>query len=203
VGGTIEKRDEVWRRAIERLRAARLLADDQGSTGALDAHRLVREHFSIQLNEQPEAGREAHRRLYEHLKSVPEDELPDNLNDMMPLYHASMHATLAHVDTRKWAAAIGVQVADNWLDSLSETGDLVENIMAACMKTDLTTKLLDFLQGKDAPLSGFAEELEKFANLLSSGHGQMPTEEYSETIQGWRTEMTEMKQMCETFLNSL
>jgi hypothetical protein len=201
VGGNDEMRDELWQRAIERLRAARLLADDEGGIGTLDAHRSVREHFSIQLNVQPEAGREAHRRLYEHLKSVPKHELPDNLNDMMPLYHASMHATLAHVDTRKWAAAIGVQVADNWLDSLSETGDLVENIMAACMKTDLTTKLLDFLQGKDAPLSGFAKELEKFANLLSSLRGQMPTEEHRETIQGWRTQMTEMKQMCETFLN--
>ena len=41
----------------------------------------------------------AHRRLYEHLKqSAPE--LPDNLNDMLPLYHAVAHGCKAgeHLD---------------------------------------------------------------------------------------------------------
>jgi len=96
VGADGERRDEMWQRAIERLRSARLLADDEGSTGTLDAHRLIREHFAIQLNEQPEACREAHRRLYEHLKqSAPE--LPDNLNDMMPLFHAVTHACKAEI----------------------------------------------------------------------------------------------------------
>mgnify|MGYP005738945157 CR=1 FL=1 len=37
---------------------------------------------------------EAHRRLYEHLKqSAPQR--PDNLNDMMPLYHAVAHGCKA------------------------------------------------------------------------------------------------------------
>ncbi|MFT5322329.1 MAG: hypothetical protein ACI8P0_000164 [Planctomycetaceae bacterium] len=94
VGADGERRDEMWQRAIERLRAARLLADDEGNTGTLDAHRLIREHFAIQLNEQPESGREAHRRLYEHLKqSAPE--LPDNLTDMLQLYHAVEHGCCA------------------------------------------------------------------------------------------------------------
>jgi hypothetical protein len=107
-------RDEVWQRAVERLREARLLADDDKVTGrqgdkvtekitpspphlvspSLDAHPLVREHFAVQLTDQPDAAREAHRRLYEHLKqSAPE--LPDNLNDMMPLYHAVAHGCKA------------------------------------------------------------------------------------------------------------
>jgi hypothetical protein len=165
VGGNDEMRDEVWQRAIERLRAARLLADDDsidpaaasvpkerqdiapgvspGSTisnesqspeGAtadvpaapsgladsshadtpgsrpglhptaaprlgwirtLDAHPLVREHFAGQLATDHKASSvEAHRRLYEHIKqSAPE--LPDNLNDMMPLYHAVAHGCKA------------------------------------------------------------------------------------------------------------
>ncbi len=61
----------------------------------IDAHPLVREHFTEQLVERfPEAAKEAHRRLYEHLKqSAPE--LPDTLQDMMPLYHAVAHGCKA------------------------------------------------------------------------------------------------------------
>ncbi|MEM9089917.1 MAG: hypothetical protein AAGC93_14360 [Cyanobacteria bacterium P01_F01_bin.53] len=58
---------------------------------SLDAHPLIREYFATQLTEQyPEATREAHRRLYEHLKQVA-PELPDTLQAMMPLYHAVAH----------------------------------------------------------------------------------------------------------------
>ena len=111
-------RDELWQRAIERLRAARLLADDEkGREGdkesgsskrspspslpispSLDAHPLVREHFAGQLATDHKASSvEAHRRLYEHLKqSAPE--LPDNLNDMMPLYHAVAHGCKAGLE---------------------------------------------------------------------------------------------------------
>jgi hypothetical protein len=119
-------RDQLWDRAAERLQAARLLADDEGREGTLDAHPLVREHFADQLagktsgatgsssasadpdaettggqatsptptHDLPAAAREAHRRLYEHLKqSAPE--LPDNLNDMLPLFHALAHGCKA------------------------------------------------------------------------------------------------------------
>ena len=102
VGGNDQMRDELWQRAIERLRAARLLADDPpaldsgpAALDSLDAHPLVREHFAGQLATDHKASSvEAHRRLYEHLKqSAPE--LPDNLNDMMPLYHAVAHGCKA------------------------------------------------------------------------------------------------------------
>jgi nucleoside phosphorylase len=96
----------------------------EGSHPFLDAHPLVREYFGETLTKSDEgatgsasadsatatsdeestgrasgtqlaeAVREAHRRLYEHLKqSAPE--LPDNLNDMMPLYHAVAHGCKA------------------------------------------------------------------------------------------------------------
>jgi len=89
-------RRELWEQAVVRLRKARLIADAPTTQGSgaltLDAHPLVRGHFAAQLAERlPAAAREAHRRLYGHLKSVPMDELPDNLNDMMPLYHAVAH----------------------------------------------------------------------------------------------------------------
>ena len=85
----------------------------EGSRPFLDAHPLVREFFAKRLaeGEQGSEGdesmdspppalapsvREAHRRLYEHLKqSAPE--LPDNLNDMMPLYHAVAHGCKAEL----------------------------------------------------------------------------------------------------------
>ncbi|MBT9311079.1 AAA family ATPase [Leptothoe kymatousa] len=57
----------------------------------LDAHPLIREYFATQLAGQySEATKEAHRRLYEHLKQVA-PELPDTLQGMMPLYHAMGH----------------------------------------------------------------------------------------------------------------
>ena len=84
--------------------------DTAASAVVLDAHPLVREHFEKRLkgeggrmnesedssfNLPPSSFQSAHRRLYEHLKqSAPE--LPDNLNDMMPLYHA-----VAHMDARR------------------------------------------------------------------------------------------------------
>src|SRR6185437_7238245 len=59
----------------------------------LDAHPLVREYFGEQLRrEQPEAWREGHRRLYEHLKAKP---LPDTIEEMAPLYAAVVHGCLA------------------------------------------------------------------------------------------------------------
>lgn len=58
---------------------------------SLDAHPLIREYFAAQLDGQyPDATREAHRRLYEHLKQAA-PELPETLQAMMPLYHAVAH----------------------------------------------------------------------------------------------------------------
>ena len=79
--------------------------DPAGTEVVLDAHPLIREYFSEQLERTkasedssfilpPSSFKEAHRRLYEHLKqSAPE--LPDNLNDMMPLFHAVAHGCKA------------------------------------------------------------------------------------------------------------
>ncbi|MEM9365944.1 MAG: hypothetical protein AAGD07_08095 [Planctomycetota bacterium] len=91
-----DKRDELWKQAVLRLRKARLLADGGPvATAALDAHHLVREHFEEQLEKNDKSSSiEAHRRLYEHLKQSAPD-LPDNLSDMMPLYHAVRHGCKA------------------------------------------------------------------------------------------------------------
>jgi tetratricopeptide (TPR) repeat protein len=69
----------------------------------LDAHPLVREHFGEKLQqEQPEAWKEAHSRLYEYYKNLPEKELPDTLEEMEPLFAAVTHGCLAGLHTKVW-----------------------------------------------------------------------------------------------------
>ena len=89
--------DAGWRQALARLRKARLLAEpDPHDPDTLDAHPLVREHFGRKLKEKhPDAWREGHNRLYEHLKDVPRKELPDTLEEMAPLFAAVAHGCAA------------------------------------------------------------------------------------------------------------
>jgi tetratricopeptide (TPR) repeat protein len=83
-----------WNKAVTKLRATGLLLAAQADK-SLDAHPLVREHFGAQLaREQPEAWREGHRRLYEHLKQKAKD-LPETIEEMAPLYAAVVHGCLA------------------------------------------------------------------------------------------------------------
>ncbi|MEM9485692.1 MAG: hypothetical protein AAGA83_18600, partial [Cyanobacteria bacterium P01_F01_bin.116] len=69
---------------------------------SLDAHPLIREYFATQLTSQyPDATKEAHRRLYEHLKQKA-PELPETLQEMMPLYHAISHGGKAEIYQKAW-----------------------------------------------------------------------------------------------------
>ena len=84
---------DEWSRAVNRLWRAGLLAESKDKR--LDAHPLVREHFGEQVRERaPEAWKEGHRRLYEHLK-VKAKPLPDTVEEMEPLYAAVIHGCRA------------------------------------------------------------------------------------------------------------
>jgi tetratricopeptide (TPR) repeat protein len=85
-----------WQFAVADLRKARLLAEaDPASPDTLDCHPLVREHFGEKLaREHPEAWRKAHGRLYEYYKAQAPD-LPDTLEEMLPLYAAVTHGCRA------------------------------------------------------------------------------------------------------------
>jgi len=85
-----------WLRLVDKLRQVRLIApQSRHQPEALDAHPLVREHFGQQLRgEYPEAWREGHNRLYEHLKAAAK-EYPDTIEEMMPLYAAVAHGCQA------------------------------------------------------------------------------------------------------------
>jgi hypothetical protein len=86
-----------WRRAVARLREARLLApSDPAAQDALDAHPLVREWFGERLRRTNEtAWKEAQGRLYEYLRDeTKEGELP-TLEGLSPLYQAIGHGCRA------------------------------------------------------------------------------------------------------------
>jgi hypothetical protein len=85
-----------WRRLLARLREARLLAPARlEELEVLDAHPLVREYFGSQLRQQaPEGWRLANDRLYELLRATTR-ELPDTMEEMLPLYVAIGHGCRA------------------------------------------------------------------------------------------------------------
>ena len=85
-----------WLRVLQRLRDSGLLAQQSShSPEDLDAYPLVREHFGQQLRDQdPDAWREGHSRLYEHLRDTAK-ELPDSIEEMAPLYAAVAHGCRA------------------------------------------------------------------------------------------------------------
>ena len=90
-----------WQTALQHLRELHLIATmDEHNPDTLDCHPLIREHFGEKLEQQnPEAWKEAHARLYEYYKKLPEKlygkELPDTLEEMEPLFAAVMHGCLA------------------------------------------------------------------------------------------------------------
>ncbi|HEU4889050.1 MAG TPA: toll/interleukin-1 receptor domain-containing protein [Thermoanaerobaculia bacterium] len=91
-----------WKMTLARLRKLKLLNEALGEHDVLDAHPLIREYFADRLaTALPEAAREAHSRLLEHLqKSAPV--LPDDPRFMMPLYHAVRHGCKAGRHLEAW-----------------------------------------------------------------------------------------------------
>lgn len=89
--------EKGWKLAVKELRKLRLLAEkDEDRPDALDCHPLVREHFGELLKTDfPEGWKEAHGRLYEYYKALPEKELPDTLEEMEPLFAAVAHGCRA------------------------------------------------------------------------------------------------------------
>jgi len=86
--------DSAWNTAVTRLRDVGLIAP-KNPDGTLDVHPLVREYFGRRLQEeQLDAFREGHRRLYEYLQKKAKP-FPDTLVEMEPLYQAVRHGCLA------------------------------------------------------------------------------------------------------------
>jgi hypothetical protein len=86
-----------YRWSVSKLRRARLLASaNETRPGELDCHPLIREHFAHSLSDDNREGwQEAHRRLYEYFKALPEKYYPDTLEEMAPLFSAVAHGCRA------------------------------------------------------------------------------------------------------------
>ena len=86
-----------WRYAVQHLRDLRLLSEkDEDAPDTLDCHPLIREHFGAALKARnPAAWKEAHGRLYEHYKALPEKRFPDTIEEMEPLFRAVAHGCQA------------------------------------------------------------------------------------------------------------
>jgi hypothetical protein len=85
--------------SLKRLEDAKLLTvnrDVASTLLSLDAHPLLREYFAKRVSQQqPEAWRAAHRRLYEHLCATTPDKPEPTLEDLQPLYQAVAHGCQA------------------------------------------------------------------------------------------------------------
>ena len=89
--------DEQWRNAVGRLREVQLLAPvDPSDREAIEAHPLVREWFGERLKQTNEAGwKEAHSRLYDHLRDTSQKGEMPTVAELAPLYHAIAHGCRA------------------------------------------------------------------------------------------------------------
>jgi tetratricopeptide (TPR) repeat protein len=102
----VDLAEEDWTLACSALRESHLLtltpnfpkpgqSNVLASSSTLDAHPLLREYFARRLREQqPEAWRAAHSRIYEHLRDTTEHR-PDTLEGLQPLYQAVAHGCQA------------------------------------------------------------------------------------------------------------
>jgi hypothetical protein len=88
--------DAEWNRALDRLEKLQLVHLQENESGDrwVDAHPVIREHFSEQLKG-TDAWREGHRRLYEYLCATTEEGDQPTLEDLQPLYQAVAHGCQA------------------------------------------------------------------------------------------------------------
>lgn len=100
----VDLAEEDWNLAVAALSDGGLVAvTESDGSGAIHAHPLIREYFAKQLRDYgPEAWREAHSRLYEHLRDSVEYQ-PDTLDRLQPLYQAVAHGCHArrHEEARR------------------------------------------------------------------------------------------------------
>lgn len=95
-GASEQLKETDWQIRLSNLRDATLLANSlPDQREVLEAHPLVREFFGAQFQRlYPKGWREAHKRLYEHLKTRAKDQ-PETSAEMGPLFAAVVHGCKA------------------------------------------------------------------------------------------------------------
>jgi len=92
--------DDDWRLAVSRLKELRVV-EEVDEDGTLDCHPLFREYFGEELRTKSKAAwQEAHRRLYEYYRAIPQKHLPATAAELEPLFAAIPHGCCAglHLD---------------------------------------------------------------------------------------------------------
>jgi tetratricopeptide (TPR) repeat protein len=94
---TADITEDDWLEAIDTLRNEHsLLFEHESDPELFDCHPLIREYFGKQLRDrQPDAWRQAHAVLYRHYQQLPDEEQPDTLEAMYPLFRTVEHGCLA------------------------------------------------------------------------------------------------------------
>jgi hypothetical protein len=102
--------ERLWRITLKRLQGCGLLSSS-GENSPVDAHPLLRAFFTQDLREQqPQAWREAQRRLYAQFK----DCAPQHAEAMIglqPLYRAVFHGCQAGMQRETWNELLAARIA--------------------------------------------------------------------------------------------
>lgn len=92
--------------ALKRLEDAKLVTMNWGGSGTLvsvDAHPLLREYSARHIRKEPSTWREAHYRLYRHLRDTTPDKPQPTVEDLQPLYQAVVHGCHAGLQQEVFA----------------------------------------------------------------------------------------------------
>jgi hypothetical protein len=145
-----------WQLTLNHLRELRLISEkDDPDPDTIDCHPLIREHFGEKLEEDNNKGwKEAHARLYEYYRDLPEKELPDTLEEMEPLFAAVMHGCMAGKHQEAF---------DNvYLDRIHRGSEqyIMGKLGATGVNLSCLSSFFDILWGK--PVSGLDDNSKSF-----------------------------------------
>jgi tetratricopeptide (TPR) repeat protein len=144
--------EEDWNLAVAALRDCGLVSvPEADGSGALDAHPLIREYFAKRLRDHtPGAWREAHSRLYQHLRDSVEYQ-PDTLDGLQPLYQAIAHGCHAerHKEARREVYWDRIQRGNDYY-STKQLGAFGADLGAvACFFDQPWTRMSPLLRAQD------------------------------------------------------
>jgi tetratricopeptide (TPR) repeat protein len=145
------------RRTVNRLRSLGLI---MVSGGRYDQHALVRQYFAGRFAQRhPQLHRQAHEILFDHFRTLPEEELPVDLKTMEPLYRAIHHGCCAG----RYALALDV-----YWKRVSRQKEFYSQKQLGAYSSDLVAIAPFFPDGWETPVRGDLTE-EQRALLIALG----------------------------------
>lgn len=180
----VEKNEAERNKAMSRLEDAKLLLvnrDKAYKLISMDTHPLLREYFAKQIRDQyPSSWREAHQRLYEHLKATKEGNQP-TLEALQPLYEAVAHGCQAGMQRDAYETYI-----KRILCLQTQNTDQYSIKMLGAFGPDLSAVACFFEQPWGRVLSIFSEKEQ--AHLLNMAAFRLrPLGRLNEAVESWET----------------